>query len=76
MDFNRFPTFTAQKTYDRTLFFTGAFRKRGSHFKLVLWQRFTCLQYAATCWAFFKALVTVLPTYRTMAQEIECLLRF
>lgn len=43
--------FIAEKTYDRTMFFIGACRKKSSHFK-------GSLQYAVTSWTSFKALVT------------------
>lgn len=58
-----------------TFFFICACSKWGSHCKMMLWQHFACLQYEASCWAFLKTRVAVLPTYRPMAQEIKSLWR-
>jgi hypothetical protein len=45
-------------------------------FKLALWWRSVCLHYTATCRILFTALVTCLPTYRTMARYFEFLSQF
>jgi hypothetical protein len=45
-------------------------------FKLALWWLSVCLHYTATYRIFFIALVTCLPTYRTMARYFEFLSQF
>jgi hypothetical protein len=45
-------------------------------FKLALWWRSVCLHYTATYRIVFIALVTCLPTYRTMARYFEFLSQF
>jgi hypothetical protein len=45
-------------------------------FKLALWWRSVCLHYTTTYRILFIALVTCLPTYRTMARYFEFLSQF